>query len=81
MIDNRPYFNTWSRILIVRRILEKAGETFDLDAFREKDVMFDPVRPAADVTPVQRRQMRAQTDLVPEMPLLLPPVMVEEDDL
>ena len=81
MIDNRPYFNTWSRILIVRRILEKAGETFDLDAFREKDVMYDPVRPVADATPAQRRQMRAQAEMVPEMPLLLPPVIVEEDDL
>ena len=30
MIDNRPYFSTWQRILIVRRILEKAGETFDM---------------------------------------------------
>lgn len=81
MIDNRPYFNTWSRILIVRRILEKAGETFDLDAFREKDVMYDPVRPVADATPALRWQMRAQAEMVPEMPLLLPPVIVEEDDL
>ena len=80
MIDNRPYFNTWSRILIVRRILEKAGEEFDMAAFREKDVTVDPVRPAAGLSAVQRRRIRAQAEMVPEMPLLLPPVILDDEE-
>lgn len=78
MIDNRPYFNTWSRILIVRRILEKAGEAFDLEMFKAKDVTCDPVRPPVDASPAMLRQRAREAALVPVMPMLLPPVLEED---
>ena len=78
MIDNRPYFNLWSRILIVRRIMEKAGETFDMEDFKAKDVAVDPVRPAAGTSVAKLRLMKRQAELVPEMPMDPPPVLVED---
>ena len=86
MIDNRPYFSTWQRILIVRKIMEKAGETFDMDDFIAKDVTVDPIRPveSATASAAERSQIllkaRSQALLVPEMPMLPPPVLHEEDD-
>ena len=79
MIDNRPYYNLWSRILIVRRIMEKTGLTFDMADFIAKDVTTDPIRPTADTTPeeIQRRAARAR--MVPEMPMLPPPVFHEDE--
>ena len=47
MTDNRRYFSAWQRILIVKRILEKAGGTFSLDAFFAADVTTDPMRDQA----------------------------------
>ena len=44
MTDNRRYFSAWQRILIVKRILEKAGQTFSLEAFFAADVTTDPMR-------------------------------------
>ena len=41
MDDNRPYFNTISRELIVRRIMDLAGEEFSLEDFLEKDIIED----------------------------------------
>lgn len=38
-----PYFNTISREILVRRIMECAGEEFDFDDFVEKDVIELPV--------------------------------------
>ena len=81
MIDNRPYFSTWQRMLIVRRILAKAGETFDMDAFLEKDVTFDPIRPVEGESAAVRRQKAARAMMAPEMPMLPPPVVHAEDDL
>ena len=78
MIDNRPYFNTWSRMLIVSRIMEKTGEPFSLEDFIAKDVTFDPVRPAEDLCADARRRMAAQAALAPEMPMLPPPELVED---
>lgn len=37
MNNNVPYFSTWSRQLIVGRILDWAGESFSLDSFYAKD--------------------------------------------
>lgn len=37
MNNNVPYFSTWSRQLIVQRIMKLAGEPFDLDSFYAKD--------------------------------------------
>lgn len=79
MIDNRPYFSTWQRILIVRKIMEKTGETFSMEDFLAKDVTTDPVRPAPNASPEDRRIMASRAALVPEMPMLPPPV--EHDDL
>jgi hypothetical protein len=79
MIDNRPYFSTWQRILIVRRILERAGETFDMDAFLAKDVTVDPVRPSELDSDADRALARSRALMVPEMPMLPPPVLHEEE--
>lgn len=32
MINNNQYFSAWQRVLIAKRIVEKAGETFNLDS-------------------------------------------------
>ncbi len=37
MNNNVPYFSTWSRQLIVERIMKLAGEKFDLQGFYDKD--------------------------------------------
>jgi len=78
MIDNRPYFSTWQRILLVRRILEKAGETFDMDEFIAKDVTTDPIRPVAGKSREDLGKARSRAMMVPEMPMLPPPVIHEE---
>ena len=86
MIDNRPYYSTWQRILIVRRIMTKTGETFDMDDFIAKDVTVDPIRPVVPATAsVEERsrillKARSQALLVPEMPMLPPPVEHLEED-
>ena len=86
MIDNRPYYSTWQRILIVRRIMTKTGETFDMDDFIAKDVTVDPIRPVVPATAsVEERsrillKARSQALLVPEMPLLPPPVIHLEEE-
>ena len=86
MIDNRPYFSTWQRILIVRKIMEKTGETFDMDDFIAKDVTVDPIRPVVPASAsVEERsrillKARSQALLVPEMPLLPPPVIHLEEE-
>ena len=46
MIDNRLYFSTFQRELIVKRIMALAGATFDATSFWAKDVIMDPVRDA-----------------------------------
>lgn len=44
MDDNRLYFNTISRQLIVERIKTIADESFSLEEFFAKDINFDPLR-------------------------------------
>ena len=44
MIDNRFYFSTWQRIIIVKRIMTLCGGTFNADSFWAKDDPTDPVR-------------------------------------
>ena len=51
MIDNRPYFSAWQRILIVRRIASLSGTTISLSDFFDRDVTTDPVREALHATP------------------------------
>ena len=47
MIDNRPYYSAWQRMLIVRRIKSLAGETFSAEDFFTHDVTRDPIRDRA----------------------------------
>lgn len=72
MIDNRFYFSTWQRMLIVRRIMSLSGTPFDAASFWANDVTFDPVRD------VQSNQVMGGIHLPHrEMPLLPPPVLHE----
>lgn len=75
MIDNRPYFSTWQRALIVKRIMELAGETFSLNSFLSADVMFDPVRDGVSSSTAPLRSAGP----VRVMPPLAPPELIEED--
>lgn len=43
MIDNRRYYNAYSRQLLVERIKSLAGETFDYNDFLSKDVNYDEI--------------------------------------
>ena len=73
MIDNRPYYSTWQRILIAQRIAKLAGLSFDLDDFLIDDDPTDPVRDVA-----KRRRAPVNTSgPVEYMPLLPPPVLID----
>lgn len=71
MIDNRRYFSAWQRILIVKRILQLAGETYSADAFFAADVTDDPIRDEA----VNAVMGHTGVDAPRLMPPLPPPVM------
>ena len=75
MIDNRRYFSTWQRLLIVKRILDIAGETFNLTTFFSKD---DPTDPLRDI--VTGATYGSVTEKIPPkvMPMLPAPVIHEE---
>lgn len=74
MIDNRFYFSTWQRMLIVQRIMKLSGSTFDVASFWAHDVTTDPVRDT-DVSYV-----KGEISLpVQIMPPLAPPVLHEVD--
>ena len=77
MIDNRAYFNAWQRMLIVRRILNKTGEEFNMEEFLEKDVTTDPVRPIMSDEDYAKTYNKGIP--VPELPMLPPPVIVESE--
>lgn len=72
MIDNRFYFSTWQRMLIVKRIMALSGKDFDESSFWAKDIPTDPVRDT-------RSSMVMGSHPLPvrEMPLLPPPVLHE----
>lgn len=76
MIDNRPYFSAWQRILIVRRIMSLAGETFSLEDFLATDVTTDPIRDGGGPSAVYSPLARPDARLVP----LLPPPVADELD-
>lgn len=70
MIDNRFYFSTFQRELIVKRIMTLAGAAFDETSFWAKDVPTDPVRDIVS-SPV----MGVEDPVAPRiMPPLPPPV-------
>ena len=73
MIDNRLYFSTWQRMLIVKRIMSLSGSTFDAATFWANDKTADPVRdnPGTPSTSSFVRPRRV-------MPLLPPPVLHDE---
>ena len=74
MIDNRFYFSTWQRMLIVRRIMNLSGSTFDAASFWANDVTFDPVRDANTSSVIGSSRLPIR-----KMPLLPPPVLREVD--
>ena len=74
MIDNRFYFSTWQRMLIVRRIMNLSGSTFDAASFWANDVTFDPVRDANTSSVIGSSRLPIR-----KMPLLPPPVLHEVD--
>lgn len=74
MIDNRRYFSTWQRELIVKRIMSLAGGTFSLTEFFSKDSPIDPVRDVAS-SPVLGNNHNVPVRM---MPPLAPPVLVDE---
>ena len=70
MVDNRFYFSTFQRELIVKRIMALAGASFDEASFWAKDVMMDPVRDTE-----RGLFMSAEDDILPRpMPMTPPPV-------
>ena len=70
MIDNRYYFSTWQRMLIVKRIMTLSGSSFDVNSFWEKDIPTDTVRYVISSKVMGEPPLR-----VLEMPLLPPPVL------
>lgn len=75
MDDNRPYFSTWQRIIIARRICAVTGAPFDLQEFFSRDVIFDPVRDAA-ASPRTSGPYHPY-DPADEAPRPIPPVITE----
>ena len=73
MIDNRFYFSTWQRILIVKRIMALSDGYFDWVSFWDQDVALDPLRDQVS-SPVQGREHPLP---LREMPQLPPPVLHE----
>lgn len=76
MIDNRAYFSTWQRILIVKKIMEKAGMDFSLDGFFEKDYTLDPVRDNYSSFIIDRNPESS----IPCLPILPPPILSNADE-
>ena len=75
MDDNRLYFSTWQRDLIVRHIFDLAGDTFNLSDFFAKDVIFDPIRDGGSSA---TRDMYRPGEPEYDGPRLLPPVYSED---
>lgn len=77
MIDNRFYFSTWQRWLIVNRIMTLAGAAaVDFDTFLAHDVPEDPVRDSG--TPVMLPD--GLVNSIPPVPVpMLPPPVFHED--
>ena len=76
MIDNRAYFSTWQRILIVKKIMEKAGMDFSLDGFFEKDCTLDPARDNHSNFIMDRNPESS----IPCLPLLPQPILSNADE-
>jgi len=82
MIDNRDYFSAWQRYLIVKRIMELSGDTFNFQSFLDNDVTTDPVRdsPLLNVPASGMQDTINPNGLVTPVrycPPLAPPAMIE----
>ena len=74
MIDNRFYFSTWQRMIIVKRIMSLSGSAYSEASFWEHDNPADPLRDA--VSGQTQGQPRLPRRV---MPMLPPPVLHEVD--
>ena len=72
MIDNRFYFSTWQRMLIVKRIMSLSGSTFDETSFWAKDDPTDPLRDQTSGSTYGSSPLPLR-----EVPMLPPPVLHE----
>ena len=69
MIDNRRYFNAWSRYLIAKRILSLAGETISYNAFLSKDVNYDEILDASQNSSIRQDAFsRSDAKIYPPLP-------------
>ncbi|MBO4476629.1 MAG: hypothetical protein J5737_07915 [Bacteroidales bacterium] len=73
MIDNRAYFSTWQRVLIVKRIMSLAGVPFSMADFLSSDYPYDPVRDQVSA-PVMGDVRNMAIPMVPPLP---PPILQE----
>jgi len=74
LFDNRPYFNAWSRYLIMQRVYNVCGETFSRDAFLSQDSgmsRYDNTRAAT------RSYSEVAEGPVQFVPMLPPPVLTD----
>ena len=80
MIDNRPYYSTWQRVLLVKRIMELGGGVFDMEAFLDADDPTDPVRDVASGSTIGLGGVGSgvSADAPKLYPPLPPPVMVTD---
>ena len=67
MIDNRFYFSTWQRMIIVTRIMTLCGGTFNADSFWAKDDPTDPVRDGTSSS-ANNAKSRVPVRTVPVLP-------------
>lgn len=74
MVDNRLYFSTFQRELIVKRIMELAGMPFYKASFWAKDVIMDPVRDEG------RDRLLNDEDIVLPRPMRMTPPPVYHTD-
>ena len=72
MIDNRQYFSTWQRVLIVKRIMALSGDAFNMTNFINADVPLDPLR---DIV-AEPGSAQVVVGPVRIMPPLAPPVLI-----
>ena len=72
MVDNRFYFSTWQRMLIVKRIMSLSGRSFDAASFWANDVTVDPVRDVGSSPVMGGFELPRRV-----MPPLAPPVLHE----
>ena len=75
MIDNRQYFSTWQRYIIVNRIMTLAGlPAISVEDFLDNDIPTDPVRDGSPV--IMPNGVSNQVPSRP-VPMLPPPRIVE----